>query len=289
MRRIAISLTALTVAATALLGSTPASAMGSGNPYEDMQVGVGYTVYQPTYTAGIELHHTGGISCTDGSDEALAATYGTRRWASFDIIEGKPICADAGEGKTVWRGRIQGRRAVIQAYCDPGDKREWRTCNRASVAKVGGDLQFSLPRSGNLSGTDITISTSGKAPLTARQLIRIGRGLRPVVDDPTLGGVAPCTEAALGDTLQRGMGKGEVLVSVNAFQCADGWAYADVTVGDGKGNDYDTVEVFQAEGQFWLVKDRAKVCGTFNPAAPTARPADAQVPAAIWTQSCTTS
>ena len=37
MRRIAISLTALTVAATALLGSTPASAMGSGNPYEDMQ------------------------------------------------------------------------------------------------------------------------------------------------------------------------------------------------------------------------------------------------------------
>ncbi len=289
MRRIAIALTVGTVVCTSLVAPSAASAMGSGNPYEDMQVGVSYTVYQPGYTAGVQLHDTGGITCVDGSDEALAMTYGTRAWASFDLYEGKPICADAGEGKTVWRGRIQGRKATIQAYCDPADNRQWRDCNRRSVAKYGGDLQFSLPGSGGLRGTDITISTSGKAPLTTAQLIRIGRSLTPVNDDPTLGGVAPCTQAALGDTLQRGMGKGEVLVSVDAYTCSGGWAYADVTVGDGKGHDVATVEVFEAEGQFWLVKSREKVCGTVNPDSPTVRPADALVPAAIWTQSCTTS
>ena len=40
---------------TALAISPPAGAMGSGNPYEDLQVGVTYTVYEPTYTSGLKL------------------------------------------------------------------------------------------------------------------------------------------------------------------------------------------------------------------------------------------
>ena len=56
--------TVLAAAAAALTmlaaGAAPASAMGSGNPYQDMQVGVTYTVYQQSFVAGLGLQHFGG-------------------------------------------------------------------------------------------------------------------------------------------------------------------------------------------------------------------------------------
>ena len=42
--------------------------------------------------------------------------------------------------------------------------------------------------------------------------------------------------------------------------------------------------VFQQEGQFWVVQDKAKVCGT-NPTTTTA-PADAAIPAALFLPGC---
>ena len=35
----------------------PAQAMGSGDAYENMQVGVTYTVYEPSFTAGLKAQH----------------------------------------------------------------------------------------------------------------------------------------------------------------------------------------------------------------------------------------
>ena len=53
MKRVAI--VACAAAAVSVLALAPAAqASGSGNPYQDVQVGVGYTVYQPTYTAGLK-------------------------------------------------------------------------------------------------------------------------------------------------------------------------------------------------------------------------------------------
>jgi hypothetical protein len=46
--------------------------------------------------------------------------------------------------------------------------------------------------------------------------------------------------------------------------------------------------VFEAEGQFWVPKDRAAVCGTIAADAPASRPADSQVPDAIWATACNT-
>ena len=59
--------------------------------------------------------------------------------------------------------------------------------------------------------------------------------------------------------------------------CSDGWAYAYINSGTGD-TAYEATLVFEAEGQFWIPKDRAKVCKS---------PGD-QVPAAIYQQACET-
>src|ERR1035437_4469062 len=57
------------------LSVVPAVAMGSGNPYEDAQVGLNYVVYQPSYAAGLTLQKFGMHTCAAGQDEALNVNY----------------------------------------------------------------------------------------------------------------------------------------------------------------------------------------------------------------------
>ena len=52
----------------------PAVAMGTGNPYEDAQVGLNYVVYQPSYLVGLSLKNFGMHKCGTG-DLAINATY----------------------------------------------------------------------------------------------------------------------------------------------------------------------------------------------------------------------
>lgn len=74
--------------------------------------------------------------------------------------------------------------------------------------------------------------------------------------------------------------------TINGVQCADGWAVtsgllatkADPTTGA------PTSFVFEQEGQFWIPKDKARVCGT-NPTT-TTPPADALIPAALFLSGC---
>ncbi len=67
------------------------------------------------------------------------------------------------------------------------------------------------------------------------------------------------------------------LTQADSFKCADGWAYAFVNSGTGEGQYTQTV-VFEVEGQFWIPKDRQKVC-----IAP-----GNQVPKAIYEDACNT-
>ncbi len=71
IKRIAIVVTSLGLMASSTL---PALAMGSGNPYEDAQVGLNYVVYQPSYTAGLTLKNFGMHKCGVG-DLALNVNY----------------------------------------------------------------------------------------------------------------------------------------------------------------------------------------------------------------------
>lgn len=102
-----------------------------------------------------------------------------------------------------------------------------------------------------------------------------------------------CTEAAVGKAATAWV---KSRSEMNAFalehlDCAEGWAVASGLLGpenappDGP-QGAPTSLIFQQEGQFWIPKDKARVCGTLNPAAPVQRPSDAEVPAALWLPGC---
>lgn len=84
-------------------------------------------------------------------------------------------------------------------------------------------------------------------------------------DDATsVGGTAVCDEATLTTAVEESLAAspdGESLVSLDGFECADGWAVTFPTVTGSPGDEegaYQYTQVFQAEGQFW-VPDRKSV------------------------------
>lgn len=105
---------------------------------------------------------------------------------------------------------------------------------------------------------------------------------------PMVGGMTECTAAALA---QPAIGAAQALGADNVYTidrllCADGWAVTSgiLATRDNPGMGAPTSFVFEQEGQFWVLKDKASVCGT-NPITETA-PADAQIPAALFLPGC---
>lgn len=67
-------LTSIAVAGILLSSMVPALAMGTGNPYQDAQVGLNYVVYQPGYLDGLARKNFGMHKCGVG-DLAINVTY----------------------------------------------------------------------------------------------------------------------------------------------------------------------------------------------------------------------
>jgi hypothetical protein len=169
-------------ALTAVVGFTlivsPAQAMGSSDAYQNVQVGVTYTVYEPTFTAGLKARHIGGNDlCPQGTEENITARYGKSNSRQFTITEGNPMCFDIGIGETVLTTRIGNARVTVQAYCDPTSSKK---CTQADVIRHGGHLEVTLPGVAGLRETRVWIETYGVKNLSAQQLLRIARGLKPV-------------------------------------------------------------------------------------------------------------
>lgn len=102
----------------------------------------------------------------------------------------------------------------------------------------------------------------------------------PVSTGEKVGGTATCDAASIEKAAQDSPGFENQKVTLedsSSFKCADGWAYAFINAGTGEEAVTGTV-VFEAEGQFWIPKDRATVCKA---------PGD-QVPAAIYQPACET-
>lgn len=105
---------------------------------------------------------------------------------------------------------------------------------------------------------------------------------------PMVGGMTECTKAALAEPATQAaqaLGADNVF-TIDQLDCADGWA---VTSGVLAGKDNPqmgapTSFVFEQEGQFWVPKDKAAVCGT-DPVT-TTPPADALIPAALFVAGC---
>ncbi|MGD9618612.1 MAG: hypothetical protein AB7G47_12450 [Mycolicibacterium sp.] len=108
-------------------------------------------------------------------------------------------------------------------------------------------------------------------------------------DGPSpVGGMTSCTKAELAPAATgaaQALGEDNVY-TIDQLMCADGWA---VTAGI-LANKSDpnvgapTSFVFEQEGQFWILQDKAKVCGTM-PTTTTA-PVDATIPAELFLSGC---
>ena len=97
-----------------------------------------------------------------------------------------------------------------------------------------------------------------------------------------------CTKDALAQFATgaaQAMGPDNVY-TISDLHCADGWAVTGGVLANKANPEMGapTSFVFEQEGQFWVVKDKAKVCGT-NPTTTTA-PADALIPAALFLPGC---
>ncbi len=175
--RTAIAATALTGAGLVAVAA-PAMAMGSGNPYQDMQTGVTYTVYEPTFTAGLKQQHVGpNLAGAPGIEQNLLALYGKKHGRNMNITEGNPMSSDIGVGELVKTTTIQGRTAKVYAYCDPESKKK---CTLACVSKYGGHVDVTLPGGPGLRDTRVWVETVGPEAISGQQLIKVAQGLKPV-------------------------------------------------------------------------------------------------------------
>ncbi len=130
-------------------------------------------------------------------------------------------------------------------------------------------------------GSSSTSDTSASSDTTAAASTAATDTTNTATTDTTqqVGGPSTCDKATISKAVED-TGTTDapaVLATPDSFKCADGWAYAFANVGTG--NEQFTVTlVFEAEGQFWIPKDREKVCKS---------PGD-QVPAAIYQDACET-
>ena len=94
-----------------------------------------------------------------------------------------------------------------------------------------------------------------------------------------VGGTATCDQASMSKAVEATGSAKEpnTLSTPTSFECSGGWAYAYVNSGTGDA-EYTGTMVFEAEGQFWIPKDRQKVC--ISPGN--------QVPKAIYQPACET-
>ncbi len=145
-------------------------------------------------------------------------------------------------------------------------------------------------------GALVTIAVLATVPLAGCSGAPTGATpTTPAASSSLVGGMTTCDAAALAEPAAAAVAADSPDMKLGEFyevECADGWAAAivDVLSTDpaASGDGFAITLVFQAEGQFWIPKDRTEVCGTPSTTDPAARPDDAQVPAQIWPTACNT-
>jgi hypothetical protein len=102
-----------------------------------------------------------------------------------------------------------------------------------------------------------------------------------------VGGMTECTDKIVNGEAEEyisEMSDGANQWYPDSVQCSDGWAVAFGTLGDAGQSPDDAMGaptniIFQAEGQFWIPKDQADVCGTYEDGS---YPSDAEIPKDLY-------
>ena len=184
LRRIAAIATPIAFVAS-VMATSPSQAMGTGNPYEDFQVGVTYTVYEPTFTNGLPQRQVQSIDCGSGAgqEDSLEGNYSKNKpqnkWFQgryFSILQGDPICADGALGATMGTRTINGVKWTINSAClnDGG-----AVCSKAQsrdYKQYGGTLSATMPKVGQAQPTDVRIGFGG---MNLPVALKVAAGLSP--------------------------------------------------------------------------------------------------------------
>ena len=152
-----------------------------------------------------------------------------------------------------------------------------------NITRIGGLAAATLCSAALLAGCGSSSSSadtsSADTTTTAAATTAAATTTAATTTDQKVGGTATCDQASLSKAVEAtGTAKEpNTLATPTSFECSDGWAYAYVNSGTGDAQ-YTGTTVFEAEGQFWIPKDRQKVC--ISPGN--------QVPKAIYQPACET-
>ena len=152
-----------------------------------------------------------------------------------------------------------------------------------NITRIGGLAAATLCSAALLAGCGSSSSSadtsSADTTTTAAATTAAATTAAATTTDQKVGGTATCDQASISKAVEAtGTAKEpNTLATPTSFECSDGWAYAYVNSGTGDAQ-YTGTTVFEAEGQFWIPKDRQKVC--ISPGN--------QVPKAIYQPACET-
>ena len=102
-----------------------------------------------------------------------------------------------------------------------------------------------------------------------------------------VGGMTECTDEIINAEAEKVVSEesgGENAWYPDSVECADGWAVAFGINGAADAPEDGPIGaptniIFQQEGQFWIPKDPADVCGTYDDGS---YPSDAEIPEALY-------
>ena len=105
-------------------------------------------------------------------------------------------------------------------------------------------------------------------------------------NDEPVGGTVECSESAVRAGLE---GVDYEIADIFSLNCNRGWALVGISAKFGEDDPVDITEVLEAEGQFWILKNKNDVCGSdpeYDDNGQPIRPDDAQVPSELWYGAC---
>jgi hypothetical protein len=123
------------------------------------------------------------------------------------------------------------------------------------------------------------IALAGIALLGAASLVLAGCS-SDSTDEAAVGGMVECSDAAIAEAVNGD--PAFAAYTVIDYKCDSGWAYASADPAEGEMG-APAMMIFEAEGQFWIPKRAADVCGTYTDGT---FPTDAMVPQALYDPAC---
>lgn len=152
-----------------------AQAAEQPGPFQQAQVGVGYTVYAPTFLAGLRRTSFDMFECAVGGDESIDASYAKGK-RTLQLFESPKACQDGPDSVgPVTSFTVNGAKVTVMGECAGGAS----TCSAStpSLFRRNGYTTVTLPAASGLTTTFVEVYSTG---LTVAEIRRFLNGLKAV-------------------------------------------------------------------------------------------------------------